>query len=138
MPKILIIDDDESFRKMVHTTLTSLGHEVVEACHGREGLRILGNGSYDLTITDLIMPEKEGVETILEIQRKYPKQKIIAMSGGGRINSAELLNIAGKLCNVPTLAKPFSRQQLSDAILMALSAETVRSSDAKAGAPSDS
>ena len=116
MLKVLLIEDDESFRKILRLALVSMGYEVIEARHGGEALRILASTLPDLVITDLIMPEKEGLETILEIQRRYPGQKIIAMSGGGRINSKELLKMAGQLCAVPTLGKPFSAEQLASVI----------------------
>jgi DNA-binding NtrC family response regulator len=116
MAKILLIDDDESFRKMLRLTLASMGHDVIEASHGGEALRILATSVPDLVITDLIMPEKEGLETIMDIQSRYPGQKVIAMSGGGRINSKELLKMAGQLCDIPTIAKPFSTDQMATLI----------------------
>ena len=113
----MLIEDNESFRKILRLSLVSMGHEVIEARHGGEALRILTSNFPDLVITDLIMPEKEGLETIMEIQRRYPGQKIIAMSGGGRrINSNELLKMAGQVCAVPTLDKPFSAEELSAVI----------------------
>src|SRR5687768_12074125 len=99
MPKILLIDDDDAFRKVVRLALTSMGHDVIEACDGGEGLRLLKANSIDLVLTDLIMPDKEGIETIMEIQRMRPELKIIAMSGGGRISPKVLLRLTGELCD---------------------------------------
>lgn len=113
MPKILLIDDDEPFRNLVRRSLTSLGHHVIEARHGGEGLKHLKDDSIDLVITDLIMPETEGIETIMEIQRTRPGLKIIAMSGGGRFTSKDLLKMTGQLCKVPTISKPFLNRELS-------------------------
>jgi len=89
---------------------------VLEAADGIEGLEIYRQEPTDLVITDLIMPEKEGIETIIELKRDFPEVKIIAMSGGGRIEPESYLNIAQKLGALQTLTKPFDRKELLEAV----------------------
>ena len=83
MARILVIEDEELSRYTVRQILDRAGHEVEEAENGAEGLDRLGAGTFDLVITDIFMPVMEGIETIREIKRLYPDQKILAMSGGG-------------------------------------------------------
>jgi DNA-binding response OmpR family regulator len=112
MPHILLIDDDEFFRGMVSTVLKEAGHKITEAGDGREGLRCHATGSFDLVITDLIMPGKEGIETILELRRRQAEIKIIAISGGGRESAEGYLEIALNVGADHVLAKPFRTEEL--------------------------
>jgi DNA-binding response OmpR family regulator len=112
MPRILIIDDDEPFRTMLRMTLTKLGYDVIEAPNGKLGLSLHLASPADLVMTDLIMPEQEGLETIRLLRRKQPEVKIVAMSGGGRINARDFLVVARMFGANRTLVKPFSREQL--------------------------
>ncbi len=116
MARILIIDDNDLFRGMLHATLDTLGHEVTEAADGTEGLKWHARGAFDLVITDLIMPETEGIETILELLKRAPETRIIAMSGGGRASAQDYLGIASRIGARKVLAKPFSRDALDNAI----------------------
>jgi DNA-binding response OmpR family regulator len=116
MPKILLIDDDDQLRTMLKLVLTSSGYEVSEACNGNEASRIYQQQYPDLVITDLLMPDKEGLELIMELRRNNKDIKIIAMSGGGRGGAVNYLEAAGKLGAQQTLAKPFSRQELLRAV----------------------
>lgn len=120
MPKILVIDDDEQVRALLHEILDRAGFEVVEAANGAEGVRAYRSTPADLIITDLIMPEKEGVETILELRRESPSVRIIAISGGGRNGAQDYLAIAVQLGARRVVAKPFSRQEILDAVQAAL------------------
>jgi len=121
MPRILLIDDEEPLRTLLRTTLERAGYEVIEASDGQMGLQLLAESSVDLVITDLVMPEKEGLETILELRRQNGSAKIIAISGGGRINPKVNLVIAEKFGALRTLAKPFSQQEILDAVAEVLS-----------------
>ena len=112
MPRILIIDDDDPFRTMLRMTLTKLGYDVIEAPNGKLGLSLHLASPADLVMTDLIMPEQEGLETIRLLRRKQPEVKIVAMSGGGRINARDFLVVARMFGANRTLVKPFSREQL--------------------------
>lgn len=116
MPRILVIDDDEQLRTLLGEILSRAGFEVVEARHGAEGLNLYRARPTDLVITDLIMPEKEGVETIVELRREFPTARIIAMSGGGRQTASDYLRIASQLGARRTISKPFSRQEILDAV----------------------
>lgn len=112
MARILIIDDETLFRSMLRMTLEQLGHEVSEAEEGEEGLGLYDGSNFDVVMTDLLMPGKEGVETIMDLRKKNPAVKIIAMSGGGRVTSVDYLDIARKVGAKKLLAKPFSREDL--------------------------
>jgi DNA-binding response OmpR family regulator len=104
--RILIIDDESQVRDLLRQALERAGHEVVEARDGREGLRSFRVTPADLILTDILMPEKEGLETIIELRREVPGIKIIAMSGGrgGKLN---FLDIAKQLGAQRVLQKPF-------------------------------
>lgn len=94
MATILVIDDDASMCTLLQEALTLAGHEVDVAPHGNAGLALFRQQPRDLVITDLIMPEKEGIETIMELRRDFPDVRIIAMSGGGRWDAEGYLKIA--------------------------------------------
>jgi DNA-binding response OmpR family regulator len=116
MPHLLLIDDDELFRPMLRENLEQMGYTVTEARNGQEGLEKYASAPADLVLTDIIMPDKEGIETIVELRKKWPGVKIIAMSGGGRLTAASYLNVAQKLGAGCVLSKPFSTDELSAAI----------------------
>ncbi len=119
MSRILLVDDDEPLRKMLRQMLVTLGHVVVEAGNGREAVMRQHAEPAEIMLTDLIMPEMEGIETILDFQRTFPAVKIIAMSGGGRGNASDYLKIAKKMGAACTLDKPFSADALAAAIVVA-------------------
>jgi DNA-binding response OmpR family regulator len=116
MARIVIIEDDESMRAMLTAMTEWMGHEVYAEDNGNTGLRRVRDCLPDLVITDMVMPEKEGVETIMELRRNYPKIKVIAMSGGGRNSSSDYLVLAKKLGAHYVLTKPFSRDELKIAL----------------------
>ena len=116
MFRILVIDDDVQVRKMLRLTLAAEGFDVVEAQDGKVAMRLFRQDQADLVITDLIMPEKEGIETIIELKRDFPDIKIIAISGGGRIDPKDYLYLAEKLGAQVTLEKPFTRKEVLEAV----------------------
>jgi DNA-binding response OmpR family regulator len=116
MHRILLVDDDEPFRRMLRLTLTQLGYEVLEAADGNAALRLHAAQPADLVITDLIMPEREGLDIIQELHRHQPALKIIAISGGGRINAKDFLVIARIFGAHRTFVKPFAIHELAAAI----------------------
>ncbi len=116
MVKILIIEDDVSFRNVLVQMLEKAGYEVEQAGDGNRALSICESFIPDLVITDIIMPDKEGLETIQELIIKLPGIKIIAMSGGGRFGPDSYLPLAKKLGAKCTLQKPFMRDELMNAI----------------------
>jgi DNA-binding response OmpR family regulator len=112
MSRILVIEDDEKMRVLIGKALGRARYEVAEAADGDAGLRSHRDKPADLIITDLIMPEKEGVETIMEFKHDYPEVKIIAISGGGFIGPDPYLSLAKKLGADSVLAKPFELKEL--------------------------
>lgn len=116
MQKILIIDDDEQILSLLARSVELAGFAAVTAVNGREGQRLLDKQPFDLVITDLIMPEKEGMETISYIRKHFPETKIIAISGGGRIGPETYLPAALELGANKAFAKPFSMDDLIAAI----------------------
>ena len=116
MPHILVIDDDESMRRSLVHTLEKLGHQVSSAPDGKAGVAQAAASPPDLVITDLIMPEKEGLETIMELRAQHPKIRIIAMSGGGRLSNEDYLHLAKRFGARVSLAKPFTREELKSAL----------------------
>lgn len=113
---ILIIDDDQSLRDSLRRTLRREGYTVVEAAEGGEGLKVLKSHPVDVVLVDLFMPGKEGLETIAELRRSHPGIKIIAMSGGGEKGHMDVLKAAKLMGARRTLAKPFSREDLIEAL----------------------
>jgi CheY-like chemotaxis protein len=107
--KVLVVDDNVELLKMLQKLVSKAGHEAHLAGDGNEALRLAEEHDFDLIITDLIMPGKEGVETILTFKKLHPRTKIVAMSGGGRYASGpDYLGIAENLGVASTLVKPFS------------------------------
>ena len=116
MAKILLVDDNDELLGLVGSYLRRAEHVVTTATNGREALRKVQASGFDLVITDIFMPEKEGLETIRELLQKKPPMKIIAISGGGSVGPQEYLDIALKFGIAKTLAKPFSKEELLAAV----------------------
>ncbi len=114
--RILVVDDDDLIRKLVVKTLVRAGYEVVASADGQEATRIYRQEPSDLIITDLFMPEKEGMEVIMELRRDFPDVKIIAISGAGSLGATEYLEMARMIGATRTLAKPFGQEQLLAAV----------------------
>ncbi|MDY6987587.1 MAG: response regulator [Thermodesulfobacteriota bacterium] len=114
--RILVIDDDIGIRAMLRRLLEGAGYDVAEASDGRQGIRLYRQDPADLVITDLIMPEKEGLETIRELRRDFPHVKILAISGGGRVSPDEYLHMAKSFGAKRTLAKPFDPKELLEVV----------------------
>jgi CheY-like chemotaxis protein len=122
MAHILLIDDDEQFRAMLTQMLSADAHQVTVAGDGDEGLRLALEVKPDLIITDILMPNKDGIETIAALTHAGSAVPIIAISGGQRVRSAEFnLELAALLGVKATLAKPFARADLRRIIEQALS-----------------
>ena len=108
-PSILVIDDDETIRGLLRAILEREGYLVSDAPDGDKGFKKYQESPTDLVITDLIMPGKEGIETIRDLRKKFPHVKIIAVSGGGRIGPDSYLKMAKGVGAVRTLSKPIDR-----------------------------
>jgi len=118
MARILVIDHDPDLRWMLEQILTSAGYEVILAADGREGVEQYGIKAPDLVITDLHLPNQDGLETIRKFRRRFPEVAIIAMSGEDA--AVTLLSIAQKLGAAGVLRKPFRTGQLIAAVANAL------------------
>ncbi len=116
MSKILVLDDEPSILLMIKKMLEKAGHEVDIALNGKEGMRIFEKNKPDLVISDIIMPEKEGLETIFELRRMYPDLKIIAISGGGRIGPDGYLPGAKLLGANMVFQKPLDQKEFVNAV----------------------
>ena len=114
MASILIIDDEAGIRALLRTTLEAAGYEVTEAANGRQGLERYRHAPVDVIITDIAMPEMNGLDLILELTRQFLDVKVIAISGVGRESNA--LDVAKLLGARRILHKPFSMPQLLDAV----------------------
>jgi len=117
MPKkILVIEDNELMCSILKELLENAGFTVIDAPDGKVGMRLYRENDVDLVITDIIMPEKEGIETIRELKQENPDVKIIAVSGGGRINSMDYLQIAERLGVQRTFTKPYDEDEILKAV----------------------
>ena len=122
--RILIIDDDEGVRFTLKRALEGRGDIDVRCANdGKEGLLSLEAERADLVITDIIMPDKEGIETIMEIKHLYPSTSIIAISGGGSIASRDLLTMARDLGASYVITKPFLIDELLSTVDLGLGVE---------------
>lgn len=116
MAKILLVDDDDAIRKVLRITLTRQGHEVEDVANGSTAWAKFEARPADVVIMDLIMPEKEGLETIRQFRQNGSKTKILAISGGGRMDARDLLSIAQQLGADKALTKPFTQEDLLAAL----------------------
>ena len=116
MARILIIDDNAPMRHMLRQALEWAGYEVVEAADGRAGVQLQHAMPADVIISDILMPEQEGLATIQELRHAFPTTKIIAISGGGHIGNCNFLTIAARLGAQRALQKPFGLQEMFNAV----------------------
>jgi CheY-like chemotaxis protein len=110
--KILVIDDDHLVRYTLSKILSSNGHQVTTASDGQRAMTVLRDELPDVVVTDIIMPEQEGIETIVKIRHDHPEVKIIAISGGGRIRNVDFLEMARSLGADEVIQKPFEAEEL--------------------------
>ncbi|MCH8204372.1 MAG: response regulator [Candidatus Hydrogenedentes bacterium] len=125
MRRILLIDDEESVLKMLKTFFERQGFDVEVATDGGIGLAINLKSRVDIVVTDILMPHKEGFETIREFRLEFPDVKIIAISGGGRNGADTYLEFAKSFGADKTFAKPFDLSELRDAVDELLGLEKV-------------
>ncbi len=124
MATILVADDDELLARMLEKALLRAGHQVIRAANGNEALRLYDPAKVDLVLTDLIMPEKEGLELIMSLRKANKAIKIIAMSGGGRSGPENYLPIAKQMGAKAVLKKPFSIELLQQTVSEVLAEST--------------
>ena len=116
MARILVIDDDGQVRGAIRRILERAGHTVLDAADGEAGIRVYRERPADLIITDIFMPERDGIETIQQLRREFPGVKIIAISGGDRTRSMDLGKDAELLGASRSLRKPFELTELLKAV----------------------
>src|SRR5258708_3808724 len=116
MPSILVVEDDPALRRLFEQMLVRDGHDVTMAANGAKALKLIETTSFDIVITDLVMPEMEGLSLLRALRGKKLPLKVIAMSGGGRGSAADYLEMATMLGAAATLPKPFTHKELTDAI----------------------
>ena len=112
MSRILIIDDDPDIRRLLKGALEKSQHEILEAADGNEGMRRWRDGNPDLVITDLLMPGKDGMDTLFELVSLDPRVKVIAMTGGNWREAVDRLHDARLFGAVRTVAKPFTLSEM--------------------------
>ncbi len=110
--RVLLIDDDDLFREVTRLMLESGGHEVVEARDGSDGMALFQQQPFEAVVTDLIMPQDEGIVTIRNIRALNKKVRIVAMSGSARMPGVDFLKMAARLGATHALAKPFEKEEL--------------------------
>lgn len=118
MSRILIVEDTQLMRESLVDVLSAAGHEIVTADNGLAAVEFVAAGrEFDIIVTDIIMPEMDGIQTILELQTMLPAARIIAISGGSaRMDKAQGLETASRLGAVAVLEKPFEVDALLNAI----------------------
>lgn len=116
MARILIIEDETTLRSLMKDALEKAGHDVTEASDGDQGIKIFKLHQHDVVITDILMPQKEGLETILELTDQFPDIKIIAISGGGIGLGDDLLEIALDFGAKQALRKPVTMKHLIEIV----------------------
>ncbi len=116
MPRFLVTDDNLAIRTLLTEILEGNGHQVETASNGFAALKCLQNGIFDVLITDIFMPEKDGIELIMEVRTRYPGMRVIAISGGGPGIGMDLLRPAQRLGAAKVLRKPVSRADLLQAV----------------------
>lgn len=121
--KVLVIEDNGDLRSMLRDALENAGFDVAVAADGVTGLELQKRRPAEVVVTDLLMPEKDGIETIAELRKAYPRTKIVAMSGHSSPRTdIDYLSIARELGADATLRKPFSPQQLVEEVRQVLAA----------------
>jgi CheY-like chemotaxis protein len=122
MASILVVDDEAAMRGVMRRALERAGHKVAEAANGDDALAVLDKRAVDLVITDVIMPERDGVETIREMRRRRSPAKILVITGGGPDKRMEYLGVAEIFGADRSLAKPFKLANLVGVVEEMLSA----------------
>ena len=120
--KILVVDDDAGVRGYIEEVLSRAGFDVVTAVNGADGMNRFRHERVDLAIVDMFMPEKDGVETLMEMRQHFNEARILAISGGGNLQMGNVLIWARKLKANAVLEKPFTNEELLSAVEKVLAA----------------
>jgi len=117
MPLVLVVDDEPQIRGMIRETLEEAGYDVDEARGGKEGLGRYRNKPADVVLMDILMPDQDGLESILAFRREFPNSRVIAMTGcDDMIGVLNFLEVAKMMGARSTLQKPFEKQALLNAV----------------------
>jgi len=116
MARILVIDDQDSIRRVVRRALEQDGHEVFDASDGELGMEILESHSFDIVITDIFMPGQDGIVTLRQVRKRFPQVKVIVISGGDSTGMMDLRQDAELLGAVKSLQKPFNAREIMDVV----------------------
>ena len=116
MKKILLVDDEAAIRIMVRAVLAEPDYTFEEATNGAEALKLMETNAFDLIITDVIMPDCDGIELIMNARKKMPDIKIVVMSAGGRVRADYYLHLAEKLGAAQVFEKPFNIAQFRETV----------------------
>ncbi len=135
MTRVLVIDDDAAIRDIMERILANAGYVVSSAEDGRSGLKQFREFHPDLVVTDIIMPDKEGIETIRDLRTQDPMVPIVAVSGGGRVGTLDVLSLAEKFGADQVLSKPFSGGALLNAVRNALAPRRAAPTGSSIGKP---
>ena len=133
MAVIVIVDDDPTVRLIAAELLRQENHVIVEARDGDEALRVIGSLAVDLVVLDILMPNKDGLETIVELRRTQPDVRILAISSGGRVGAGPLLRTAMVLGADDTLVKPLRLETFARSVSRLLSVPTTGAVSRQAG-----
>jgi len=115
-PTVLVIDDDQTMRRFIRAVLEREGHEVIEAANGKEGLALFRSRPVNCLIVDIFMPDKDGLETIMELRNESAECRILAMSGGGSLGDMSFLDYSRAFGAQSLLRKPFTPDELTSAV----------------------
>ena len=114
--RVLVIDDNSDIRDTLRWLLEGEGYAVSVAANGLEGLRLQRNEPADVVVTDIFMPEQDGIETLWKFREEFPNVPIVVMSGGGAARGTDYLSVARELGATKTLKKPLDPQELIDVV----------------------
>lgn len=114
--RVLVIDDNADFRTLIQLALVAEGFDVSVAANGQDGMCLLRKQIADIVVTDILMPEQDGIETIAELRRDFPDVKIIAISGALSATGFDYLRVPIQLGAARILRKPFQMQELLGAL----------------------
>jgi DNA-binding NtrC family response regulator len=121
---ILVADDESDLRDLIRISMEKAGHRVMVAVNGRQAAELLLRNKFDLLITDVLMPERDGIELIGDVRARYPGMRIVVMTAGGQIPREDYLQIAKRLGANASLGKPFNGPQLAEAVAAAMARQS--------------
>jgi DNA-binding NtrC family response regulator len=116
MPHILVVDDEAEIRSSVRRILETKGHQVTEAPDGKTALRHFAGNPADLVISDVYMPDMDGIEFLIRVREAFPEAKIVVMSGGGHMTKEKVLGAASLLGAAEILEKPFTIEEILEVV----------------------